>query len=75
MSPTRPLGRWVRIIGQVPQIILQELNIQLMVCGVSQYESDILASSTAEGVWNLPFLSTLLPISPVLDPKANPQKL
>lgn len=65
----------MRIIGEVPQIILQELTVQLMVCGVSQYESDILTSSAAEGAWNLPFLSTLLPISPVLDPKANPRKL
>lgn len=75
MSSTRPLGRWIKIIGKVPSIIPQELTAQLTVCGVSQYESDILASSAAEVAWNLPFLSTLPLISPALDPKANPLKL
>ena len=75
VSPIRSLGQWVKIIGKVPSIIPQELTVQLATRGISQHESDILASSAAEGAWNLPFLSTLPPISPALDPKANPLRL
>lgn len=60
----------------MPRSIPQELSVQLTLRSVSRArdESDTLASSAAGGLWTLPFLPTMCPISPSLDPKVVPPR-